>query len=84
MDGSPSVAAFVRGQQQDGGKHQAAAEPAGEAEIFLPEQPDPEGAQYGFQVAGDRRAHQADALESLTVAGVGEKGGGHADRKSVV
>ena len=76
--GASSIAAFVRGQQQDGGQHQAAAEPAVEAEIFLPEQPDPEGAQHRLQMAGDRRAHQADAFEALAVAGIGEKGAGHA------
>ena len=58
-----SIPRFVQGKQQDGSQHKHAAQPARGSKAFLPEQPDPERAEYRFQIAGHRGAYKADALE---------------------
>ena len=64
--------ALVHVQPEDGGQHQGAPGPAQRAEGFVPEQPDPDGAEDGLQIAEHGRADQPQPLEGLGIAEKGE------------
>ena len=67
--------ALVHVQPEDGGQHQGAPGPAQRAEKLIPEQPDPDGAEDGLQVAEHGRTDQPQTLEGLGVAKEGEIAG---------
>ena len=60
--------ALVHVQPEDGGQYQSAPGPAQRAEEFVPEQPDPDGAEDGLQITEHGRADQPQPLEGLGVA----------------
>ena len=60
----------VGGEQEHRREHERAPGPAGEGEVFVPEQPDPEGGEHGFDVADDRGLHLTDEPEAPPVGEV--------------
>ena len=67
--------ALVHVQPEDGGQHQGTSGPAQRAEEFIPEQPDPDGAENGLQITEHGRTDQSQPLKSLGVAKEGEIAG---------
>ena len=66
-----TVSASIRRQQEYRRDDQRTARPAVGGKVFVPEQPDPECRQYGFDVPDDGGLDLVDDLEAPPVGEVG-------------